>query len=442
MVLKNRYIKDLSSPRFGMHYFPDSLHYTNQDLATWLPRLKDLRARWLVLLSDASRAIPEQFITTVIQSGITPIVHIPLALPNTPSADELKPILSAYSRWGVKYIILFDKPNESANWSGAGWVQQDLVERFIDHFLPLAALVVHLGMIPLFPPLQPGGDYWDLTFLKQALISMQRRGQLNLVKQMGIASYGYTFNHEIDWGSGGVEKWPKALPYFTSENSEDQRGFYNHEWLKQVAKSAVNLDLPVVILGAGVREPANAYSPTVHAGVCQEILERLSGTSEKGTIPDDVICCNFHLLSADVGTPDAAHAWFRSPEDVLPIVDLIAPEIHRAETATIVEASKEYQASDSVPQVDPLPIEHYLLLPIYEWGVAEFHLEVIRPYVQKYHPTIGFSLQEAGLAKKVTILGGEQTFPEEDLAALRNRGCVVERVSVDGTSIATQLEER
>ena len=48
-------------------------------------------------------------------------------------------------------------------------VQQDLVERFIDRFLPLAALVVHLGMIPLFPPLQPGGDYWDLTFLKQAL---------------------------------------------------------------------------------------------------------------------------------------------------------------------------------------------------------------------------------------------------------------------------------
>ena len=88
------------------------------------------------------------------------------------------------------------------------------------------------------------------------------------------------------------------------------------------------------------------------------------------------------------------------------------------------------------------PIEHYLLLPLYDWGVAEYHLEVTRPFIQKYHPTIGFSIQEAALAKKVTVIGGELTFSDEALSELRSSGSIVDRVTGDGISIATQLAER
>ena len=88
------------------------------------------------------------------------------------------------------------------------------------------------------------------------------------------------------------------------------------------------------------------------------------------------------------------------------------------------------------------PIQHYLLLPAYEWGVADWHLDVIRPFVKKYRPTVGFSIKEAALAKRVTVIGNTQTFPEASLDQLRQVGCLVERISGDGTSVATQLAER
>lgn len=146
----------LLSPRMGFHYFPDTDHYTRKDLDTWLPVLNQLQAGWLVLLANGTRAIPEQFVTGLVNASIKPIIHIQLPLPNSPAAKELKTLFSAYARWGVKHIILFDKPNRMQSWSSSGWVQQDLVERFIDRFLPLALAVAQAGMIPIFPPLEIG----------------------------------------------------------------------------------------------------------------------------------------------------------------------------------------------------------------------------------------------------------------------------------------------
>ena len=142
MILKSKKTRELVTRRVGFHYFPDTTHYTNKDLSTWLPVLSRLKASWLVLISDATRAIPEQFVSALIKANITPLVHIPLPLPNSPSASDMKAILAAYARWGVKHIILFDRPNEMSSWSAAGWVQQNLVERFIDRFLPLAAAIL------------------------------------------------------------------------------------------------------------------------------------------------------------------------------------------------------------------------------------------------------------------------------------------------------------
>ena len=69
--------------RLGFHYFPDTFHYREIDRTTWLPKLQELGAGWVVLQSDAERAIPESFITSLIDGGIQPIVqfHLPLARP-------------------------------------------------------------------------------------------------------------------------------------------------------------------------------------------------------------------------------------------------------------------------------------------------------------------------------------------------------------------------
>ena len=61
---------DIVTNRFGIHYFPDSLHYGENDLKLWLPRLQQLNAGWLVVNSPTSRAIPEEFIGGIAQAGI------------------------------------------------------------------------------------------------------------------------------------------------------------------------------------------------------------------------------------------------------------------------------------------------------------------------------------------------------------------------------------
>jgi hypothetical protein len=52
---------------------------------------------------------------------------------------------------------------------------------------------------------------------------------------------------------------------------------------------------------------------------------------------------------------------------------------------------------------------------------------------------VGYSLDEARLAQRVTVIGGEQIFPEALLEDLRRHGCQVTRIAGDGTEIATQL---
>lgn len=449
MIFKIRKSRELVTQRVGFHYFPDTAHYTNKDLSTWVPVLNQLKVGWLVLISESTRAIPEQFITGLLNAGITPLVHIPLPLPNSPSANDMKAILAAYARWGVKQIIFFDRPNEMTSWSAAGWVQQNLVERFIDRFLPLAAAAAQAGITPIFPPLQPVGSYWDLTFLKQSLQSMKRRGYSGLIQQMGLSSYAYTYNHELEYGSGGPEKWPNALPYAQNSGSEDQYGFRNYEWLQSVTRSVCDFELPIHMLGVGIKEPGVPYSPEVHAGVCLNILERLKGLVPENAIPGYVKSCSFHLLGAEPETEEYACAWFKSRDEHLPIVDFLLPGTNEEKNTTektyfksnVEETVGEVvNFSESVENTHPL--EHYLLLPVYEWGIADFHLEVTRPFIQKYHPTIGFSVKEAALATRVTVIGGEQTFPEDILDGLRNSGSTVDRVSGDGTSIATQLAER
>ncbi len=448
MILKSRKTRELISHRVGIHYFPDTTHYTNKDLSTWLPVLQYLKTSWLVLISDATRAIPEQFISGLIKADITPLVQIPLALPNTPSAGDMKAIFTAYAHWGVKYIILFDRPNEMSSWSAAGWVQQNLVERFIDRFLPLAVAAAQAGMTPIFPPLQPGGSYWDLTFLKQSLQSIQRRGYSSLIKQMGLASYAFTYNHGLEYGAGGPVKWPNSLPYISNAQSQDQHGFHNFEWLQATARTVCDKDLPVFMLGAGIREPGQPYSPETHAGICLSILEMLKGSTSDNTIPQYVRSCSFYLLSAEPDSTDYACAWFKTPEEYLPVADLLMPgqtsEASSGATGILDEADSPVVA-ESVAGNTALPahpIQHYLLLPVYEWGIAEFHLDVTRSFIQKFRPAIGFSIQEAALARRVTVIGGEQTFPEASLEELRRTGSIVERISGDGTSIATQLAER
>ena len=94
--------------RFGFHYFPDTLHYSERDLQIWLPLLKELQVGWVVLQSETRRAIPEGFLTGLIEAHIIPIIQFNATISKAPKIEETASLVDAYSRWGVRYLQIFD----------------------------------------------------------------------------------------------------------------------------------------------------------------------------------------------------------------------------------------------------------------------------------------------------------------------------------------------
>lgn len=465
--------------RLGFHYFPDTLHYRESDLNTWVPELHSLGASWLTLTAPVERAIPEPFLRGLLAAGIEPILHFDLPLARTSVTESFQLLLKSYANWGMHYLALFDRPNLRHAWPSSGWAQSDLVERFLDIFIPYAQSIVDLGMIPVFPPLEPGGDYWDTAFLRAALRSLHRRKQHKILDRLAIGAYAWSDNQPLNWGAGGPERWPSARPYFNPPGVQDQRGYRIFDWYTTLIQSELGETHPILLLAAGSRlgdkinpnrpavdgeehlrqnlgivrmlfgDPPEQPEPTFMSDSIPHNLQTNQNNSDMyEDIPEEVIASNFWLLSANPESSYLAHAWFQPDGSHLPVVTAIRKYLTARHKS--ITSSKAYQAvskscngnCDNQNESNNQrrgSIEHYLLLPVYEGGVAEWQLDVIKGFVKKHHPTIGFSTREAALAKKVTMIGGLQTFDETVENRLRAAGCEVVRISGNGTSIASQL---
>ncbi len=438
--------------RIGFHYFPNTLHFSEKDADTWIPELQSLNAGWLLLTSESDRAIPESFFGSLRDAQIEPIIQFTKGLEKRLETTDMRTLLQAYARWGVHTVSFFDRPNSRSSWPVSEWAQNGLVERFLDRYIPLASLALECEIVPLFPALEPGGNFWDTAFLSLALQSLARRNRIDLLDNLVLSAYAWTHNKSLNWGAGGPERWSDARPYFTPPGEEDQMGFRAYEWYTATASVIVQKSVPIILVGAGVpHEPQSSvhkdWPDDKHTEICLAITQLLrnepASDPDKPTSPlepmsNSVLAANFWLLTDETGSPHTADAWFRPDGSTRQIVAELKGKINTTKT---IRAEMPPDNAKGIVS-DSHPIEHYLLLPSYEWGVADWHLDVIRPFVKKYRPTIGFSFQQASLAERVTVIGNTQSFSDEQLESLRASGCQVDRISGDGTSIATQLQER
>ncbi len=432
----------ITPTRYGFYYYPDTLHYQDNDIISWIPELQALNASWLTLLAPLDRMIPESFIRTIIDHGIQPVIHMPLPT-QVERGIEPGELFTAYASLGIRYLVPFDRPNLIRNWSPSNWARNNLVERFLDLYIPVAETARQAGLIPGFPPLEPGGDYWDTAFLYSALQGLQRRGLSALLDQLVLTAYAWPGNRSPNWGAGGPERWPQTRPYQTPQNSEDHLGFRIFDWYLAICNAALGVTRPILLLGAGSRigdQPdPNSPAVDVHAHTWQNmtLVRLMSGpTQDYDPIPPEVLACNFWLLSASAEHPEIENAWYRPDHSQLPIVQTIKDWVANRSIAPKT-LSKMVPAS-SRDNAHARSIDHYLLLPTREWGEADWHLDAIRPFITKYQPTVGFSPHEASHAKKVTIFGGLSQVPDAVIDDLLAAGCIVEQISGDGMDIASQ----
>jgi hypothetical protein len=415
-------------------------------------------ASWLTITAPIDRAVPQFFLEELISSGIQPILHIKPDLASPPHLGEMVPLFDAYAKWGVHYIALFDRPNTLHAWPPSLWTQEFLVERFLDIYLPLAYIVHLAGLIPVFPPLEPGGDYWDTAFLQMALQGIERRGNADFLESIVLGAYAWAGNRPLNWGAGGPERWPSAKPYTSVIGIEDQRGFRIFDWYLAIARAELDITPGILLLGAGCLNGDSQdpnYPPVdeaIHAQRNLAIAATLARTGEDlppfdlinqltlsrlEPIPPEVLACNFWLLAADRGNPSENEAWFKADDSNLLVVDLL--QRLNANRKRRSSYDREYPGDAHKDLGTHRPISHYLLLPSYEWAISCEHLGALQPFLDEHHPTIGYSIAEAALAEEVTIISDTQEIPSAMIDTLRITGCIVNQIQMAGTIIATHL---
>ncbi len=419
--------------KIGFHYFQDLNHYQSRDLALWQPELESLQAGWLVLKASPNYAIPEEFITGLLDSDVQPIIHFDIPINSDYRPEDLRILLSSYARWGVKYVIFFDRPNMKSSWLHDTWSQGDLVERFLDRYLPFVRAAEQNGLTPIFPPLQPGGDYWDLSFLKKVLNLVKQRRSLDFVSNLHIAVSSQTFDHPLSWGAGGKRNWKVPRPYSKSEiGEEDHLGFNTWQWYTDLVNSILGIEPKLFLFYFGSADiKQSVLDPKVSF---EELIDfAMKPSEEAGRAAEqknNILACLFWILSTSEPNEDGRTAFFDITGEVK------VPEIksYKEKLENTRKQNLEYVVSDRLAEWI-YPIDHYLLLPSYEWGIPENTLDRIRPIMRDSRPTIGFSLIEATNARKVTVWNENGAFSVKDIDILREAGCLIDEQIVNSIGI-------
>lgn len=412
----------------GFSYFSSPEYLLMGQLEAWLPAIHRWGGTEVVIDSDFDIAVPEDFFIQAQNNNLSPIVHFSSSLPSAKNFNGCALLLELYKRWGVTKVILGDQPNNQRGWSNATWHYETFVETFLDRFIPLANHAIRIGLQPIFAPLEPGGDYWDSAFLELALTGLKNRKMDALLDSLILASYGYTFNKSLSWGAGGPERWPGSKPYQTPEGQEDQLGFHNYEWALAVSQCVTGNRMPVIILDAGRPYWQNDSKNENEAiSSIKTILKACTSHHSKDEVSDKqnpllnghVIAC---IYSFDT------------------LKSLLGERFSIEQLDTMFFTSNQKNGHNSHPSGEQKVFEHYLLLPAYASGVPDVVLNKVRPLIKTLRPTVGFSIEEAARASKVSVYPDPFLFNEEQINQLRRAGCNVEILPQSGIEIATLLQ--
>ena len=418
----------INTQKMGFSYFSSPKYLVSQQLNAWIPSLEKWGASYVIYQANFDVAVPEDAFQCAQDHGLEPIVHFKTTLPSAKAFNEASLLLDIYKKWGCKYVILGDQPNTKNAWPIANWHYETLVDRFLDRFIPLAYHAVRIDLNPILAPLNPGGDYWDCAFLELLLDGLNQRKMKCILENITLASYGYTFHKSLSWGTGGPQQWPGSKPYETPEGQEDQLGFNNFEWVQAAGERMIGVKMPVIILDAGWPGPAFEQLRAEKAiekinkinTACRNPIPGDSGDkSDSPNFNDLVLGCTFSLdtlrtLMGDGFSKGAMEEIFSAGQQ-------------SGGKTTALDGNQKYLA-------------HYLLLPSYDSGVSDVVLNKIRPLIKKLRPTVGFSLEEASHAARVSIFPDPYLFKEQQINQLRSAGCEVEILPDSGIEIATKLQ--
>ena len=425
-VTKNYHLPN----RLGFHYLPDCLHYTEKDIQRWLPALKEINAQWLVIQSPSSRAIPEEFIRRLSSSGINLVVDFNFPLTDEINWHDLELIISFYGKWGVKYALLTQHPNQQRSWLNSQWGNPDLIGSVVSQFIRFGSICLENNIRPVFPLLTPGGDYWDLAFLKIALAKLKEDAPLAVQNNFVLSAAAWDWGKPLDWGAGGQERWPKVKPYKLPQESQNQLGFRTYEWYAPIAREIFGKTIPVLLLQAGIaNDPQNPEAKVLSTDLekllaiyrllkGENVYDALDESHLFHPITSDVIGCCFYLLSSESPNLNACQ-WYSADSQRLPP----AQAVFISEPSRQEKKAKE-EPEEKQPEVNFRHNRYILIAQELQTETPKL-LELLHPYIEKFRPMIGFSVDEAIKSAVILAIAPATGAEPPEFELIKNDGSLV-----------------
>ncbi len=210
----------------GMHWIPTTSSPPDV-VDRYVDQAKVMGVKWMVLLNDGTNVGRNDYLVKKLtQAGIEPVMRV--YTPNgQPIQGDLEGMVRHYVGLGVRYFQPYNEPNlKVENPDG-----QPNVERYVGDWLTAAKAIVKSGGLPGFGSLAPGGDVNDEQFLRQAVQSLKRRGELGALDKAWVSMHNYTLNIPVD---------------AEAKASADGNGFWKFRAYHRLLRDELGRDIPIV----------------------------------------------------------------------------------------------------------------------------------------------------------------------------------------------------
>ena len=439
------------SKKLGFHYYKDAGHFDDPSLDYWLPKLQAAGTSWLVVYAPENSEIPENFIQRLRDVRIEPIVVLNYSISEPPSIQIFQQRMAYFHSVGIHMVQFFNRPNMRSSWNAEDWIKPGLVSRFVRRYADYATACVREKVIPLFPMLEPGGDYWDLAFLQSSIKQIRKEFSDSLLSNLVFTASAGLNRHPLSWNEGGPSAYPPAAPY--SDGQVDHRGFYLFRWYEEILKKEFGKSVPLLLMNAGLWDPSTGIFDVVTKESKQQYLNILNLLQDVTVRPDNAIpsyilsCCVYKLPTAEslsASVPAAAGSVSENlfgkdlkngSAEGLPFHKKI-PEAFRSFNSKFVGSIKQigtniattYKYAARLFQGGRL--KEYFLLPEVNSLFTEEQLNTIRQYIKMHKCSSGNDLNEALASKNVIMIDDQALYPAYMLRQLQDRGCAVHTVSL------------
>ena len=455
--------------RLGFHYYNDIDHYDEASLDFWLPKLQAAGTRWIVLNVPERAEIPEYFLIRLVKGGIEPIINLQLSLSNPPEPEIFRQRTAYYQKAGVHLIHYFDEPNLKASWNVSDWQNPNLVRKFVDTFCSLASICISNKIIPIFPTLEPGGDYWDMSFLKEALQILQTDYAQSILPNLIFSANAGFQEHNLDWGKGGPDANPDAKAY--SKNQSDHRGFHIYEWYQALISDVLKKSYPIILFQTGQwSSKSGPFDTTSKESERQffqvlTMIQRNQDSAPDGQIPAYVIACIFYKLPTEyvmngqeskskkkmpflskfapasspingssgrqalVGKTVGAVAGSIILQLLTNIIQYLFQKLQPALNQFAESFLKKFKGKISALVKDGIGSD-YLLIPDVVDLLSDSQQKNIQSYLNTANCKSGRNLNEALASKNVILINDKTLYPQNIVKLLRTNNCKIRTLSV------------